>query len=275
MTSGNFEVPNPFLNSLKEVDDYEKLYPEIAAAGRLGIAISHSFKELGGALTAQDDYLSPFYATFAQHRRSVSISVAIRQRVFFLHFWAKGVQMADLGTRDFNELILSIKLWLVDKVNLRAMQEQLWEIKVLERAYEYEAGRGVDAQWNLLLSAKAADFLGPLLPLVQSASKQPLLRQLFPFQNMAALRFSRTTGQPYTADLPFAVVTGKGNWSEVAKNPLYRAYKPDGTLLGQGTPETLLGEGTPEEVIEMITRSLPKGIGPAVDATADDLIKPN
>lgn len=272
MPSDYVELPNPFSNSLEDIPGYDHFYPEIAAAGRLSLAVAHQLRALGSPLAAQDDVLSPYCATFSEKRRTANVNVARTERLFLVHFWRNGVKMCDLSTPNLDELAQSLKLWLLDRLDLRSMEARVRDLRIAEMAYEYEAGRGVEAQWNLLLSSQMADSMGPMLPLVQAAASQPLLRQLFPIYEIWALHFSRTTGEPHTADLPFAVVTGKGNLWEVPKNPSYRAYKPDGTFIGQGTPETLLGEGTPQQVIQIIVESLPPGIGPAIDGTADDLI---
>lgn len=171
--------------------------------------------------------------------------------------------MATLNSATLQQVADACKLWLVDSLTLQSMKLEIPDFQPTEMGYEFEAGAGIKAQWEYLLSSRAMakSTLEPLAPLVREAAKQRLLRQLFPYQSMTSLHFSRTAGYPYTNDCPWAEAIGTGRWDEPENYRRYRALKPDGTIIG---------EGTAREVIHLVVKFLPRDIGPAKGEKSDD-----
>ena len=183
------------------------------------------------------------------------------KRIFFSDFSSRGMQLAHHETPDLQEIARAVESWLIDELTLQEMKQRFPNLQVSEKAFEIEAGRGVEACWNELLSVAdrgptVSDWLAPGFPaLVHAAASRPLLRQLVPVVSIGCyLSFSRTIGYPFARASACAIWAGDDRYCVV------------------GPDQKVFGEGTVQEVLDILEGSLPPDIGPAIYGTADDLI---
>lgn len=251
----------PFHEALKKIDP--ALYPDVEKAGGLGIAISKALADMGSSLVAERASDDQFivYARVEKGSRFSQIYIAGGQRLFLFDFWSEGVFFGNASCDNILDVVSAIHTWIVDIATIEKMSSLFTFFSPTENGKAYEAGVYVEHQWQGLLASwqeREKTFREPdLTPtlLIAAAMKRPELRQLFPFTSLTRLRFSRTTGFPFTQDCPIVEPQGAG---------IYRVYM-------QGSLE-LLGEGTIEEALDIVVKYLPSNCGPAVSGTADDFV---
>jgi hypothetical protein len=235
-------------------------YPEIGFERTLGRIILEIIAVSGREVTLSDESKRVFSACFRKDCRIAAISTAGTERIFITDFSSRGVPLAHHRTSDLREVARAVESWLMDELNLLEMKQRLTDLSVSEVSFEIEAGRGVAACWNLLLSPHddelLASFLGPeFRALVRAAASRPLLRQLVPVVSMGRyLSFSRTIGYP------FAIAGDCAVWAADNRCGFFKRGRHDSA------------EGTVEEMLDMVERSLPADVGPAIFGTACDLI---
>jgi Family of unknown function (DUF6193) len=234
-------------------------YPEIGFERTLSRVILEIISSCGREITLNDESKGVFSARFRKIRRLAIVHTGDAERIFIANFSLRGVDMAHRMTSDLHEVARAIESWLLDELTLQEMKQRFPNLDISEIAFETEACRGVEALWSSLLShadeTNATSWLGPdFRVLVRAAAHRPLLRQLVPVVSIGMyLSFSRTIGYPFAMAADCSVAAGNGRCG----------------LVGQGN---LLAEGTVEEMLDMIERSIPQDIGPAIFGTAADLI---
>ena len=235
-------------------------YPEIGYERTLSRVILEIISSSGREMTLSDESQGVFSACFRKSRRLAFVHTGDARRIFIANFSLRGVHMAHRMTSDLREVARAIEFWLLDELTLHEMKQRLPNLDISELSFETEAGRGVDALWNLLLSPDDEPNLRPWLgsdfrALLSAAANRPLLRQLVPVVSLGQyLSFSRTIGYPFAmaADCSVGAANGRCCFFGRGNHPLV--------------------EGTVEEMLDMAERSIPQGIGPAIFGTADDLI---
>lgn len=237
------------------------LYPEVLAAGSLPAAVNKVLVDIGSPLQSSAEIaLIPLpLARVEDGSRFSQMYMAAHERLFTFDFWSQGVAYGNGACSDLNEAAQAIHFWIVEQPNIAGMQSRFGFFVPNEKAAAHESGRAVEHQWETLRKRWAAqqdDAMSPL-PLIDAASKHPKLRQLFPFTSLYTLRFSRTTGYPFTNDCPYATPLGKGRFRASAN---YDVEKEG----------DLIGEGDADEVVAMLVANLPPDCGPAVDGTAEE-----
>ena len=205
------------------------------------------------ALTVECEQI--FSAHLKKDRRSISVTLAGDRRMFVSSFWCRGVLLAHFNTSDLHDLAHAVRFWLVDEFPLQDMKDRLPTLEVSDVAFETEAGRGVAAQWDSLVSGPP--WLQPeFIALIRAAANRPLLRQLFPVVSIGRyLLFSRTIGYP------FATMDTCVAWARKEGYCVLGSYR------------RLIGQGAIEQVLDVLERTLPADLGPAIYGTADDLVR--
>jgi hypothetical protein len=252
----------------------ETLYPDLIAAGGLHVAVSRAFAAIGSPLTATT--ISGFipYAQVQHGSRFSQIYVAAQERLFIFDLWLEGVAYANGSGKNIEEMAQAIQEWLLEEPSVNEMKQRFSFVTFTGKGEAHEAGTLVEQQWQELLKRwedsdkQYGGVLSPT-PLIRGAMLRPELRQLYPYTSLYRLRFSRTTGFPFTNDCPYAEPLGNG---------LYRASLPAYGVAQMREPETVsqeavdevLGEGTVEEVLDLLIAHLPPDCGPAVNGTAVD-----
>lgn len=240
------------------------LYPDVAAAGTLSNALDRALADLGSELRVAGELPFLVYARVARGSRQCQMYIAAHERLFIFDFWTKGVTYGEGSCGSLEDAAHAIHYWIVDEPNIADMQRRFGFFVPAEEGMAHEAGRAVDYQWEKLTHSwssteeKTSDAMSPL-PLIRAASRHRELRQLFPFTSLYSLRFSRTTGWPFTNDCPFAIPIGDGR---------FRAY----VATDREEASNVLGEGDADEVAAILVANLPPNCGPAVDGTADDFV---
>lgn len=149
----------------------------------------------------------------------------------------------------------AIAAFVCEQKPTKAIEDLFPFVTIAEAARAHERGALVDHRWDECLAWPAGGAgKGALVPLLAAAARRPRLRGLLPFVDLGALRFSRTTGQPYALVGARAVAHGPDRYEVVA-----------GELLEQS-----LGTGDAAWAAAALDDALPADVGPAVDATADD-----
>jgi hypothetical protein len=90
--------------------------------------------------------------------------------------------------------------------------------------------------------------------LVDAAYAEPTLRQLYPYTSHWSLRFSTTTGFPFSPDAVCMELTPDSRF--LVKTSFH------GVVLGQ--------RATAEEAVSLAVTHLPRDLGPAMDGAYDD-----
>lgn len=251
----------PLHEVLKEID--ATVYPDIAKAGSLHVAISKSLSDVGSDLIADGTKVNDFmpYARVEVGSRFSQIHIAGGQRLFLFDFWSEGVMFGNASCENILDVARSIHAWIVDNASIEKMSSLFSFFSPTESGKAYEAGIYVEHQWQSLLlgwrkqeKSFGAPGRTPTL-LIEAAMKRSELRQLYPFTSLISLCFSRTTGYPFTKDCPRIEPQGGG---------IYWVYAPDSF--------EILGKGTVEEVLDIVVKQLPPNYGPAVSGTADDFV---
>jgi len=249
----------PLCEALKEID--KTLYPDIAEAGSLDIAISKHLSALGSRLVAEGTETSKvlLYARVEAAPRFSQIYIAAEQRLFLFDFWSEGVLFGNASCENIIEVARSIHAWIADKLSLEQMSRMFVFFSPSESGKAHEAGIFVEHKWQALLEnwrVMESSFSTPdYAPtrLIEAAMKRPQLRQLFPYTSLTRLCFSRTTGFPFTKDCPSMEPQGNGK---------YIVYMP--------ISHEAIDELTAEETIEIAIKHLPPNCGPAINGTAED-----
>ena len=241
------------------------LYPDVATAGNLANALDQALTDVGSPLQAQATDMINFipYALTARGSRSCQLYIASPERLFIFDFWTKGVAYGKGASSSLSDVAQAMHFWIVEEPDIARMKDRFSFFIPDEGAIAHEAGHAVEYQWEKLRQRwSVSDAMSPL-PMIEAAMKQPALRQLFPFTSLYTLRFSRTTGYPFTHDCPFAAPIGNGRFR------VYRGSPP----MSYGDPDQmkeLIGEGNAEEAVAMLVAHLPPNCGAAVDGTADE-----
>jgi hypothetical protein len=249
----------PLYKAAKEID--AKYYPDVAEAGNLQTAISRGLTNIGSQLIATsttEDFIP--YARVEMKARSSQIYIAEEQRLFLFDFWSKGVLFGNGSADDILKVCQAVHIWVSEQPSIEEMSSRFDFFSPTEEGKAHEAGTIIEFQWQRLLASWSSEEhrlsnpeFSPL-PLIVEAMKHIELRQLYPYTSVTRLRFSRTTGFPFTTDCPFAEPIG---------NNQFRVHSP--------ASHAVIGEGTVEEAIEMIIRHLPENYGAAINGTAKDL----
>ena len=249
----------PLHEVLKEID--KTLYPDIAQAGSLDVAISKSLSDVGSKLISDGTEVNKFmpYARVENGSRFSQIHIAGGQRLFLFDFWSDGVVFGSASCSEISDVARSIHAWITDGLSTEKMSALFTFFTPSESGKAHEAGVYVEHQWQSLLEGwrvQEKSFGSPERTptrLIEAAMKRPELRQLFPFTSLISLCFSRTTGYPFTRDCPRIEPQG---------NDIYWVYMP--------TSFEIFGKGNIEEVLDILIEHLPPNCGAAINGTADD-----
>ena len=241
------------IHSRRRCSDFPPdFYPEIGFKRTLGRLILEIIESSGRRAAISNESQEVYSAYLRTGRRTVSVALACDRRLFMLSFTEIGLTLAYLHVSDLYECAQAVESWVADKITLRDMNERFPNCEASEFAYQTEAGGGVSARWDALLSAP---WLQPeFIALLRAAARRPLLRQLLPVASIGHyLSFSRTIGYP------FAAINTCALW---AKEDRYCAMGPQ---------HRALKEGTIEAVLDVVETSVPPNAYLAIYGTADDL----
>jgi hypothetical protein len=279
---------------LKEID--ASLYPDVARAGSLDVAVSKSLADIGSNLVASTIPAEQFmpYAHVEDSSRFSQVHIAGGQRLFLFDFWSDGVRFGSGSSSELSEVARAVHTWIADKPTLEKMSSLFAFFSPTEGGKAYEAGTYVEQQWKGLIES----WKGMESPFGIRSHKQ-LISFLFSLSLIEKARFvkgyftypTQNTKKysplplikaamkrpelrqlfPYTSltCLCFSRTTGYPFTKdcpviEPRGNGKYAVYMPNS--------QEFLGEGTVEEALDIAVKNLPPDCGPAVSGTADDFV---
>ena len=234
----------------------EDLYPELEGHG-LPALLQRGLERIGSALTVdRRDDLPQGFPAFAQVHapgRLSQVYLAAGERLFLVDFLGQGCSACEGADSQRRTRRLSLDFWIAGLSNSMALAASFPFVSVAEDAEAFESGQATQRAWDTYLQRAPTDF-PELVVFIRLAYETPQLRQLFPFTSLSRLCFSRCTGYPYTEDCPVVGCTPEG--------------KHTVSIPGRSLPASGL---TADEALELVLRSLPESVGPAVDGTAEDM----
>jgi hypothetical protein len=193
------------------------LYPDVAQAGDLRSALQSEFDAAGLASQAQH-VSSPGWryraAELRSAERSVDVVMGIRERVFGLQFWARGVCMAHGNTDKLPAVAGAMHAW---RSGMRVRHLiSAWPFlssNGFAEACERSDAEAIEYKWRQYhANNPQASQLTRLHPFIAQAFREPRLRALLPYTSHEALCFSRTVGYPYGNDCPLVVPLDDGRY---------------------------------------------------------------
>ncbi len=282
----------PLHEVLKEID--KTLYPDIAQAGSLDIAISKSLSDVGSNLVADGTEVNKYmpYARVEKGSRFSQIHMAGGQRLFLFDFWSEGVVFGSASCDDILDVARSIHAWIADKLPIEKMSALFTFFSPSESGKAHEAGIYVEQKWQSLLEGwknsenpfkirsrkQFSHFLFSLNLQQQMRFLNGYFFYLFhsnkklspiPLIKAAMKRPELRQLFPFTSlnTLCFSRTTGypfTHDCPSVASqgNGKYCVYAP--------SSHEVIGEGKIDEVMEIVIKHLPPNCGAAVNGTADD-----
>jgi hypothetical protein len=234
--------------------DPAELYPDVAAIGSLAAALQVVAAERGlelGQVVAGEKrpITSALIMSAAPGREALAVNAGADERCWVISGWGQGISLVSGTTQDLAEVARAACLWRAGSA-LREIERCVPFVQLTRLALAAEEGpeHVVSTQWQSLLDqARTADS-PEHLQLVEAAYAEPKLRQLYPYTSHRTLRFSTTTGYPFSPDLV----------SLQARNG--KPYLVRKTWMGDALGET----ATAQEAVALAARFLPGDLGPAV-----------
>ena len=229
-----------------------KHYSDVIDAGGLVAAVQNSLDANASQLTATgiSESRFPTYARVERGNRFSQVYVAAEERLFLFDISRDGVMYGNGRTSSIDEMTSAMNDWIAKN---RTVDEigRLPCITLVETAHVYDCGGEVDHRWDSYLSG-ADPHLRDLMPFIELAAQQPLLRNLFPYTSHSTFCFSRCTGYPFSYDCPH-VTPADGQFT-----------------VGLHAGKTL-GTGDAKFAVSLVLDNLPAQCGPAIRGTADTL----
>ena len=137
------------------------------------------------------------------------MSLALKQRLFSVDFWDRGVQLVTLQTNDVSVVVGSMQTWCVGHAGAADLVAIAPQVQLeRDRVVAFEDGPEAFSRhrWaSVQRAATASPQNQRLLPAIQATIERPELKQLCPYTSMMRLGFSRCTGYPFSGDCPLIV----------------------------------------------------------------------
>ncbi|MET8265588.1 DUF6193 family natural product biosynthesis protein [Micromonospora arida] len=232
----------------------EDLYPEVAAAGSLAAALDAVAADHGLSLGSAraSEWSSPLtwasVPSGSSVRDDLTVSASTDERRFRIEGWGQGIQLIAGTTGDLVEVVRAAHNWR-SGMPLHDIRRSVPFVVLTRRGEVVEQGPAgvVAAEWQWLRqSTSEAD--GPNhRALIEAASNEPRLRQLYPYTSHSVLNFSTTTGYPFSPS-PVSL-SAHGSPSN------FRVW---------GRREVLGETATATEAVALAAAHLPADLGPAV-----------
>lgn len=243
---------------MTEFPDPADLDPEIATKGSLAIALEETALAAGIVLSGveangQHPLLYATVASTTPLRKALSVWAGHPERYWGIDGWGQGIQLLGGSTPDLAEVVKAAQLWsegapLAEIVRV-APFARLGRLAI---AAEQGPEHVVAAQWKSVLDDAATVGWPEYLSMVEAAYAEPRLRQLYPYTSHLVLRFSTTTGYPFSPDL-VTLERWEGRPYTVRKTWYH------GDILGE--------VATADEAVALAVRHLPDNLGPAAAGT--------
>jgi len=200
-------------------------------------------KELPSLRPLLVDLDSSSRVSIARNKRTVSVVLALEERLFLSSFVDRDVCLGGGKTRSLRELAQTAEAWLIREVNTKVLTEQYPSVERSGELVELlESGRieeFVQAHWEGIREA-----MPELAAFVELATRDPVLRLFMPYTSLNRLSFRRCIGVYYPGDCPMVETIPNG----------YRVLDTQGRALG---------EGNTAKAVNLVIQHLPAHAGPA------------
>jgi hypothetical protein len=233
--------------------DPADLYPDVATRGGLAAALETVAAERGLVLgeVERNERQPLYYASVSSAtplRQSLGVAAGAVERCWVITGWGQGIWLISGSTEDLVDVARAAQLWR-QGVPLRDIRQAVPFVKLTRLAEAAEQGPAqvVAIQWQLLREAAEQAPWPEQLALIDAAYAEPKLRQLYPYTSHWTLRFSTTTGYPFSPEAVCIEATRNGQF-EVKTSW-------NGAAFARTT--------TAEEAVALVVDHLPSDVGPA------------
>lgn len=253
MPSGPPPVEVVHTAAVTSFPDPADLYPDVVRRGSLAAALQASAAEQGlslGDVTANE--MAPLrYAGIPSTtalRQPLGVSAGHRERYWSIEGWGEGICLVSGHTTDLAAVARAAHAWR-EGLPLREMRRHAPFVELSRRADAAAQGPAevVAAEWQELRDDAAKADWPEYLALIEAAYAEPRLRRLYPYTSHWTLRFSTTTGMPFSPDL-VCLSASRGNDFSVRESWT-------GQVLGQ--------TATAAEAVALAVGRLPADLGAA------------
>ncbi|MBC6461452.1 DUF6193 family natural product biosynthesis protein [Actinomadura sp. HBU206391] len=237
--------------------DPAELYPDVAAKGSLAAALQDVAEEQGLVLgdVVSDERQPLLYASVPSEtplREALIVSAGHVSRYWLTKGWGQGIWLVTGKSRTLPEVARAAQAWR-NGVRLRDIRRLVpfVELTGLAEAAEQGPAYVVAVQWQTMRQEAEEANWSEYRALIEAAQAEPKLRQLYPYTSHWTLRFSTTTGYPFSPDPVCLHATRRGR------------YIVSQSWLGAVLAETT----TAAEAVALAVSYLSADIGPAVAGT--------
>jgi hypothetical protein len=233
--------------------DPAQLYADVAAHESLAAALEVVAHAAGVTIDVVVNERQPLYNAIVPSstplRNGLGINAGAVERVWSITGWSQGIWVISGNTGDLAEVVKAAVAWR-DGAPLRDIQRAAPFVEVTRRGLAAERGPEyvVSGQWEGLLHGAEEAGWPEHQALIAAAHAEPRLRQLYPYTSHWMLRFSTTTGYPFSPDV-VCLTASRDSTFEVRKNWT-------GPAIAEAT--------TAEEAVLLAARLLPASVGPAI-----------
>jgi hypothetical protein len=186
-----------------------RLYPDVVAAGALGVALDGALADIGCPLKSAGQFFgkpSFSFASVSSGERWAQVYIAAYERKFALGIWEKHVEMATGWARELSDVAAAIQT-VLEHPDRRVSElvEGVPFLRLTPRAQSHERGTYIEDEWQSFLTKplhegmNLAPYWEELQEVIRSAADRPELRRLWPFTSMIRFSVSPTPGRPQTA----------------------------------------------------------------------------
>ncbi|MBB5868417.1 hypothetical protein F4553_001796 [Allocatelliglobosispora scoriae] len=186
--------------------DPTQLYADVAAYGSLGAALQAVASAAGISLDVVASERQPLHSATVPSatplRKGLGITAGAVERVWIISGWSQGISSISGSTTDLAEVVKAAQAW-SGGAPLRDIQLAAPFVEVTRRGEAAELGPEyiVTGEWDRLLREADEANWPEYRALIMAAYAEPRLRQLYPYTSHWMLRFSTTTGYPFSPDI--------------------------------------------------------------------------
>jgi Family of unknown function (DUF6193) len=230
---------------MHEHKEFEGLYSDIQVHGNLADALRAELANIHSSLQIKGfhetiDKGSPWWVSAKLKCRRGELTMASKTRLFTCNLSERGIGLGRAATASLPALAQMLDAWFIKKTSIFDLQRGFEFVQIDEKALLYEMGSSayVAATWKQLKDYVASEqsagnhYIPRLSAIVEEASLDPVIKNLYPYTSHDVLCFSRCIGGAYLCNYPSAQPTPD---HAAGGEVIYQVSDTTGTLLGKGT----------------------------------------
>jgi Family of unknown function (DUF6193) len=229
------------------------LYPDVAARGSLAAALQAVAVEQGFSLPVtvreSDPLRHAVVPSAIPRREGLVLNAWHRERRWAISGCGQGKLLIEGNTQDLAEVARAAQAWR-DGVPLADIREVAPFVELTGRfeVPDQSADQVVASEWHYLRKHAQDSDWPEYRALIEAAYAELKLRQFYPYTSHWSLRFSTTTGFPFSPDVVCLEATQGGTYVVRVR------------CMGE-----ILGEtDTAQDAVSLAVGHLPADLGPAV-----------